>query len=85
MKSQLNKNQFEHLLGAEFDPLNDGTPLLKIDSSVQPQMKIYFFNVTNPSDFLEGEKPIFHEIGPYVYNEKWVKVNLTWHPNRKCY
>nr|CAH0101993.1 unnamed protein product [Daphnia galeata] len=48
---------------------------------VEPQMKIYFFNVTNPREFLQGEKPIFREIGPYVYNEKWEKVNLTWHPN----
>ena len=32
-----------------------------------PQLKVYFFNVTNPTDFLRGEKPILKEIGPYVY------------------
>ncbi|XP_046635934.1 scavenger receptor class B member 1-like isoform X1 [Daphnia pulicaria] len=48
---------------------------------VEPQLKVYFFNVTNPRDFLQGEKPIFREIGPYVYNERWEKVNFTWHPN----
>ena len=34
---------------------------------VEPQMKVYFFNVTNPREFMRGEKPILREIGPYVY------------------
>ena len=32
-----------------------------------PQLKVYFFNVTNPVEFLHRQKPILEEIGPYVY------------------
>jgi len=48
---------------------------------VEPQTKVYFFNVTNPVEFMKGQKPIFKQIGPYVYNEQWEKVNFTWHTN----
>ena len=34
---------------------------------VEPQTKVYFFNVTNPVEFMKGQKPIFKQIGPYVY------------------
>lgn len=48
---------------------------------LSPQMKVYFFNVTNPREFMRGEKPIFREIGPYVYSESWEKVNLSFNSN----
>lgn len=31
------------------------------------KLKIYFFNVTNVDDFQAGAKPVFREVGPYVY------------------
>ena len=34
---------------------------------VEPRMNVYFFNLTNPREFLQGEKPKFREIGPYAY------------------
>lgn len=35
---------------------------------VEPQMKIYVYNVTNADEFLNnGSKPILDELGPYVY------------------
>ena len=38
-----------------------------LKAPVKPVMKFYFFNLTNPDDFLEGEIPIFNEVGPFAY------------------
>ncbi|XP_063392440.1 scavenger receptor class B member 1 [Cydia fagiglandana] len=44
--------------------------------------KVYIFNVTNPSGFLEhGEKPKLVEVGPFVYREDMEKVNIKFHDN----
>ena len=42
---------------------------------VRPQMKIYFFNLTNANEFMQGEKPKFREIGPYVYQFGFLLFN----------
>lgn len=35
-------------------------------------LQVYFFNLTNPLEVLQGEIPIVREIGPYTYREqKW--------------
>ncbi|XP_015121977.1 sensory neuron membrane protein 2 [Diachasma alloeum] len=39
--------------------------------------KAYFFNVTNPDDVMQGEKPILQEVGPYVYKQYRSKFNIT--------
>ncbi|XP_058049449.1 lysosome membrane protein 2 isoform X2 [Ahaetulla prasina] len=39
---------------------NPPTPLL---------LQVYFFNLTNPLEVLQGEKPIVKEVGPYTYRE----------------
>lgn len=31
------------------------------------KFKIYFFNVSNPDEVNDGAKPIFKEVGPYIY------------------
>lgn len=42
----------------------------------------YFFNLTNPEQFLaKKEKPKFEEVGPYSYRVTWVKENITWNSN----
>jgi len=44
----------------------------------EPLFKIFIFNFSNPEEFLAGEKPIFNEVGPYVYKETFVKDELEW-------
>ncbi|XP_018408784.1 PREDICTED: lysosome membrane protein 2 [Nanorana parkeri] len=44
-------------------------------------MKFYFFNVTNPLEVLDGEKPVVDEIGPYVYREYRPKENIEFLEN----
>ncbi|XP_034173677.1 protein croquemort [Osmia lignaria lignaria] len=46
-------------------------------------LKVYLFNLTNPDDFtaLNGSKPNFVEMGPYVFSEVDYKVNQTWNEN----
>ncbi|XP_049865273.1 sensory neuron membrane protein 2-like [Pectinophora gossypiella] len=43
--------------------------------------KIYVFNVTNPDEINNGEKPKLAEIGPYVYKEYREKIILGYGPN----
>ncbi|XP_050300236.1 sensory neuron membrane protein 1-like [Anthonomus grandis grandis] len=39
--------------------------------------KLYFFNVTNPQEIQNGEKPIVNEVGPYWYDEFKEKVDVV--------
>ncbi|XP_044738867.1 scavenger receptor class B member 1 isoform X2 [Chrysoperla carnea] len=49
---------------------------------VVPVLKVYIYNVTNADEFLNnGSKPIVEELGPYVYNEDWEKVNIKFNDN----
>ncbi|KAK4887001.1 hypothetical protein RN001_003272 [Aquatica leii] len=41
------------------------------------KLKVYFFNVTNPSDVQQGSNPILKEVGPYIYDEYWERVNVS--------
>merc|ERR1712012_170467 len=49
-----------------------------IDPPVHPVLNIYMFNLTNPDEFLQGAKPRYDEIGPYVFTDKWEKDNVQW-------
>uniref|UniRef100_A0A0P4WMB1 Scavenger receptor class B member 1 n=1 Tax=Scylla olivacea TaxID=85551 RepID=A0A0P4WMB1_SCYOL len=51
------------------------------DPPIVPHLKIYFFNITNKEEFLEGSKPVFQEVGPYCYREHWRKINISFHDN----
>ncbi|RVE43136.1 hypothetical protein evm_012215 [Chilo suppressalis] len=45
---------------------------------VRPFVHVYVYNVTNADEFLNnGSKPVLQELGPYVYQEEWEKVNIT--------
>jgi len=51
------------------------------DPPVKPLLKIYFFNITNPVIFQNPKlnvKPVLKEVGPYVYEEKWERINVSW-------
>ena len=52
------------------------------DPPIDPYFKVFFFNLTNPDDVFNGvSKPKLLEVGPYTYHQKWLKQNITWHPN----
>ncbi|KAM0730087.1 Sensory neuron membrane protein 1 [Formica fusca] len=38
--------------------------------------KIYMFNITNPDEIAQGQKPIVQEVGPFFYDEYKVKFDL---------
>uniref|UniRef100_A0A8C8IRW2 Uncharacterized protein n=1 Tax=Oncorhynchus tshawytscha TaxID=74940 RepID=A0A8C8IRW2_ONCTS len=44
-------------------------------------MQYFFFNVTNPDEFLVGAKPIVSQVGPYTYREYRPKENVTFVDN----
>lgn len=60
--------------------LREGSQIAQVWAKppVRPQLKLYFFNMTNPRRFLKGAKPVLQEVGPFVYDEEWEKVNVTW-------
>lgn len=45
-------------------------------------IKFYFWNVTNADDVISKKaKPILEQLGPYVYREEHLKVNMSWNAN----
>ncbi|XP_074041319.1 sensory neuron membrane protein 1 isoform X2 [Leptinotarsa decemlineata] len=40
-------------------------------------IKVYLFNVTNPMEIQNGEKPIVKEVGPFCYEEWKEKIDVT--------
>ncbi|EDW04144.1 GH11637 [Drosophila grimshawi] len=46
-------------------------------------MKMYLWNWTNAEEVkLHGVKPNFQQLGPYVYREERLKMDLEWHENK---
>ena len=48
---------------------------------INPKMKVYLFNVTNSNEWLKGKdhKIKVNEIGPYVFEETWIKEDVSFH------
>ncbi|XP_072518509.1 lysosome membrane protein 2 isoform X2 [Salminus brasiliensis] len=44
-------------------------------------MEFFFYNVTNPEEFLAGAKPRVTHMGPYTYREYRPKINVTFVDN----
>ena len=38
-----------------------------LNPPIEPLLKLYVFNITNPQEVLEGADPRTQELGPYVY------------------
>ena len=38
-----------------------------LNPPIEPLLKLYVFNITNPQAVLEGADPHTQELGPYVY------------------
>ncbi|CAN8006198.1 unnamed protein product, partial [Ixodes hexagonus] len=65
-------------------PLVNGTEAFELWRNIPLPafQKVYFFNLTNPNEFLhKGQKPKLHEVGPYTFRVSMVKTNIVWHPN----
>lgn len=50
---------------------------------LDPELRIHLFNYTNADRYLRGEdkKLKVEDLGPYVYKEKFEKVNVTFNNN----
>lgn len=44
-------------------------------------MEFFFYNVTNPDEFMNGDKPRVTTMGPYTYREYRPKINVTFVEN----
>ncbi|RZC33920.1 sensory neuron membrane protein 2-like, partial [Asbolus verrucosus] len=49
------------------------------------QVKVYFFDVQNPDKILQGAKPIFKEVGPYIYKLFRWKDDVEWYLDEISY
>lgn len=54
------------------------------DPPVNPHFNLHIFNYTNADRWLEGldEKLHVEDLGPYVYKEKFEKVNVVFNSNK---
>ena len=49
-----------------------------LDPPVPIYMDLYLFNLLNPEEFVKnGHKPVFAEVGPFVYKEIRTKENIV--------
>ncbi|XP_049909204.1 scavenger receptor class B member 1 isoform X2 [Epinephelus moara] len=74
MNDQIKKNTV-------IDPKNEMSYTMWKDVPVPFYMSVYFFNVLNPKEILNGEKPMVEQKGPYVYRKRIQKDNITFHSN----
>ncbi|XP_060746394.1 lysosome membrane protein 2 [Tachysurus vachellii] len=72
------KTRMEQKLKAEIT-LTEGSKVFQSWKNPPPPvfMEFFFFNVTNPDGFMDGEKPHLTQMGPYTYREYRPKDNVT--------
>ncbi len=39
---------------------------------------LYFFDLQNPVEALQGQRPVVVEVGPYAYNEYFFRFDIKW-------
>ncbi|XP_026091152.1 lysosome membrane protein 2-like [Carassius auratus] len=63
--------------------LENGTEAFSVWQTPPPpvHMQFYFFNLTNPAEVLEGDKPLVQQIGPYTYREHRPKEEVKFLDN----
>jgi hypothetical protein len=51
-----------------------------VNHTTQSDSFVYFtlFNITNPSDVLDGHKPNLEEVGPFAYKYSQIRSNFSW-------
>ncbi len=49
--------------------------------AVPMHRKFYMWNLTNPSEFIEGIKPVYDEVGPYIFREFTTKYHVNYSTN----
>ncbi|KAK7068410.1 hypothetical protein SK128_008970, partial [Halocaridina rubra] len=47
-------------------------------SSIDAFYKVWVFNLTNPQEFMAGDRPRVYELGPYVYKYRETKHNVRY-------
>ncbi|NWH71164.1 SCRB1 protein, partial [Piaya cayana] len=68
------------LQNVRIDPSSISFSMWK-DIPVPFYMSVYFFEVLNPKDIVNGKKPAVKQRGPYVYREFRYKTNITFNDN----
>ncbi len=48
-----------------------------VNPPIDVYLSIYLFNLKNGKDFEKGAKPIFEEVGPFVYKEIVIKDQIV--------
>ncbi|KAI4887791.1 hypothetical protein NFI96_005766 [Prochilodus magdalenae] len=63
--------------------LENGTDAFGVwqDPPAPVYMQFYFFNLTNPDEVLQGERPAVMEVGPYTYREYRPMEHVTFMDN----
>lgn len=71
------------LLVKEAAVLKNGTDSFDVWKNPPPPvyMQFYFFNVTNPLEVLDGDRPVVEEKGPYTYREYRPREEVTFLDN----
>ncbi len=47
-------------------------------TDIQITYNLYFFDLQNPQEVLQGEQPVVVEVGPYAYREYYYKFDISW-------
>lgn len=69
-------NKINFFQNIHLDPTSD---LYKqwLNPPIDVYLNIYVFNLKNPVEFQNGEKPFLEEIGPFVFREYVIKENIV--------